>query len=117
MIRSFAEGRSMTPERWQKWFNDFARDHPRVRLSRRRYELRAQHDEGPDEYLNGRPSPLPLPRFRIHIGDPEGCGSKPRRRHRRTNKPPSGRPPHEGDVYLAPKVFEIMWNDWLSKPE
>lgn len=102
-------------QRWQRWFNDFARDHLRIRLERRRNELRARHNEGPDEYLSRRPPPLPLPRFRVHVGE-EGS-SKPRRRHRRTNKPPSGRPNNETDIYLAPKVFATMQDEWVGETE
>ena len=105
----------MGAERWQKWFNDFARDHLRIRLERRRSELRTCHDEGPDDYLSDQPMHLPLPRFRVR--DPAEETTRPRRRHRRTNKPPDGRPAHEWDVYLAPKVFEIMSDEWVSETE
>jgi hypothetical protein len=105
------------PVRFQAWFSDFARDYPRIRLDRRRNELRARHEEGPDEYLSGKPVSLPLPRFRVWVGGSAAETAKPRRAHRRTNKPPSGRPAYEWDVYLAPKVFEVMWDEWVSETE
>lgn len=104
-------------ERWQKWFNNFARDHLRIRLERQRSELRARHSEGPEEYLSNRPPLSPLPRFRVRVGTAAIENTTHRRPHRRTNRPPPGRPAHEWDVYLAPKVFEVMWDEWVSEIE
>src|SRR4051794_30292669 len=98
-------------ERWRKWFDNFGHHYPRIRLERRRRELQARHEEGRDEYLSGKPARLPLPRFRVLVSDSCTATSKPRRPHRRTNKPPTGRPVYDWDVYLAAKVLEILQNE------